>query len=156
MTRPDDEPAEVGAADVRAAATRLLARREYARVELERRLTGRGLPRPVVAEVLDALAAENLLSDERFAESFVRARADRGYGPTRIRRELAERGVAGELADEAIAGAETDWDSLALRVRVKRFGPEVPPDFPGRARQMRFLNYRGFTEAQIRAALDED
>jgi SOS response regulatory protein OraA/RecX len=32
----------------------------------------------------------------------------------------------------------------------------VPPDFPGRARQMRFLHYRGFTEAQIRAALDED
>jgi regulatory protein len=155
VTRPDDSP-EVGAADVRAAATRLLARREYARVELERRLTGRGLPHPVVAEVLDALVAENLLSDERFAESFVRARADRGHGPTRIRRELAERGVAGELADEAIAGAETDWRSLASRVRIKRFGTAVPPDFPGRARQMRFLHYRGFTEAQIRAALDED
>jgi regulatory protein len=150
------EPADAGDADVRAAATRLLARREYARVELERRLTRRGYPAEIVAAVLDALVAENLLSDERFAESFVRARADRGQGPLRIRRELGERGVGAGVAEQALAAADADWDELARGVRAKRFGAAVPGDYPGRARQMRFLHYRGFTEEQIRAALGED
>lgn len=153
---PSVEPAEAGASDVRAVATRLLARREYARVELERRLTRRGFSAELVAEVLAALVAENLLSDARFAESFINARADRGKGPYRIRRELGERGVADGLADEAMAAAETDWTDLARRVRRKRFGAALPGDFPSRAKQMRFLHYRGFTEEQIRAAIGED
>jgi regulatory protein len=154
MTAATD-PADANPADVRAVAVRLLARREYARQELGRRLTRRGFPEAVVETVLEALVAEGLLSDERFAESFVRAKADRGQGPFRIARELGERGVAGELVDEALAAAETDWRDLARRVRVKRFGARVPEDYAGRARQMRFLHYRGFTEAQIRAALGD-
>jgi len=150
------EPAEAGPADIREAATRWLARREYARIELARRLTRRGFPSGLVDEVLNELQEENLLSDERFAESFISARAGRGQGPARIRRELRERGVAGVLADEALAGADADWMALARAVRVKRFGAAAPEGFPERARQMRFLHYRGFTEAQIRAALGED
>jgi regulatory protein len=149
------DPADASPADVRAVAVRLLARREYARAELGRRLARRGFPGAPVETVLEELVAEGLLSDARFAESFVRARADRGQGPFRIARELGERGVAGELVDEALAAAETDWRDLARRVRAKRFGTALPEDYAGRARQMRFLHYRGFTEAQIRAALGE-
>ncbi len=62
------EPAaEATAADVRRAAMNLLARREYARAELIRRLEGRGMPAALVAAVADDLVAENLLSDARFA-----------------------------------------------------------------------------------------
>ena len=150
------EPAEAGPADIRGAATRWLARREYARVELERRLTRRGFPPELVDDVVSELQEENLLSDERFAESFVSAKAGRGQGPARIRRELRERGVDGALADAALAEADADWLALARAVRTKRFGAAFPRDFPERARQMRFLHYRGFTEAQIRAALGED
>jgi regulatory protein len=149
------DPAEAGEADVRAAAMRLLARREYARVELGRRLARRGFPDEIVASVLDALVAERLLSDERFAESFLRARAERGQGPYRIARALGERGVDPAIVDEALAATDTDWDELARRVRTKRFGRALPDDYPGRARQMRFLHYRGFTESQIRAALGD-
>ena len=153
---PGSDPSEAGVADVRAAATRLLARREYARVELERRLTGRGFPADVVAATLDELAAANLQSDERFAESFVRARAERGHGPLRIRRELGERGVPASLADRALAEGGGYGAALVRRVRTKRLGAAPPKDYPGRARQMRFLHYRGFAEDQIRAALGED
>jgi len=153
----DREPApEQTAAEVRRAAMNLLARREYARAELSRRLMGRDLPAELVATVLDDLVAENLLSDARFAESFIAARAARGQGPLRIRRELEERGVGGELIDIAFDEAGTDWRAAAMAVRRKRFGPAAPADFPEKARQMRFLQYRGFEPGEIRAAVGED
>lgn len=151
------EPAaEATAADVRRAAMNLLARREYARTELIRRLEGRGLPAELVAAVTDDLVAENLLSDARFAESFIASRAARGQGPMRIRRELEERGVSGDLIDIAFDEAGTDWFARAIAVRRKRFGPAMPADFPDKAKQMRFLQYRGFAPEQIRAAVGSD
>ena len=44
----------------------MLARREHSRTELGRKLAERGFSEPHVGEVLDALEAENLLSDRRF------------------------------------------------------------------------------------------
>jgi regulatory protein len=153
----DREPAPAPtAADVRRAAMNLLARREYARAELSRRLVAREWPEDLVSAVLDDLVAENLLSDARFAESFIAARAARGQGPLRIRRELEERGVSGEQIEIAFDEAGTDWRASASAVRRKRFGSGAPADFPDKARQMRFLQYRGFAPADIRAAVGED
>lgn len=140
-------------ADVRRAAMDLLARREYGRSELAGRLAAKALPETLVEPVLDALAAEGLQSDARYAESFVGARANRGQGPVRIRLELERRGVAGELVDAALAEAG-DWDALAAAARVRKFGAKPPADFREKARQARFLQYRGFTAEQVRAALE--
>ena len=151
-----ESQAEFEPADVRRAAMNLLARREYARRELGRRLTGKGMPADLVEQVLDDLAAENLQSDERFAESFVSARSGRGQGPVRIRMELEQRGVAGGLIENALDAAAVDWGELAADVRRKRFGAKFPSDFRERARQSRFLQYRGFEAAHLARALGRD
>ena len=130
----------------------LLARREHSRLELERKLAARDYEPELIGETLDQLGRENLQSDERFAESFVQARAARGQGPVRIRMELAERGVTG--ADAYLREAGLDWAALARETRIKRFGKAVPGDFKEKARQMRFLQYRGFSHDQITAALE--
>jgi regulatory protein len=130
----------------------LLARREHSRLELERKLAARDYEPELIGETLDQLQRENLQSDERFAESFVQARAARGQGPVRIRMELAERGVSG--ADACLREAGLDWAALARETRIKRFGKAVPGDFKEKARQMRFLQYRGFSHDQITAALE--
>ena len=52
--------------------------------------------------------------------------------------------------------ARFDWDALARETRVKRFGRSLPDDFKEKARQMRFLEYRGFGHDQIRRALESD
>ncbi len=143
-------------ADVREAAIRLLARREHSRRELANKLGARGFDQGVVDWTLDELEAERLLSDERFAEVFVRSRADNGYGPLRIRAELRERGVDDETIDGQLAGIDADWFALAAGVRRKRFGEPVPEAFKERAKQMRFLQYRGFDGEQIRAAMRGD
>jgi regulatory protein len=86
---------------------------------------------------------------------FVRSRVSRGQGPVRIAQELRSRGIADAAVREALAGDEQDWPALAREVLVRQFkGP--PADLKSRARQIRFLEYRGFTAAQIRAALRAD
>src|SRR5690606_23281530 len=90
----------------------------------------------------------------RFIESFINARAARGKGPVRIRAELLERGVASDAAAAALREAAHDWFAVAARTRAKRFGADAPADFKERARQARFLQYRGFDSAQISAALE--
>jgi regulatory protein len=67
--------------------------------------------------------------------------------------ELRERGVADTDIDEALATADEDWVVVAREARRKRFGAAGPSDFGERARQGRFLQYRGFSSEQIRAAL---
>lgn len=145
------------AVDVRRAAMDLLARREYGRRELAGRLAGRGMPGELIEQILDDLARENLQSDARFAEAFVSARIGRGQGPVRIRVELEHKGIDSGLVDEALEASDTDWGTLAGEVRRKRFGSSAPEDFKARARQARFLQYRGFASEHVRRALgDED
>jgi len=142
--------------DPRPTALRLLARREHSVLELRRKLEQKGFVEAQIEPCLEALQAEHLLSDSRFAEAYLRMRTGRGYGPVRIRHELAERGVAGEIIDTAMQEADTDWDALAGTVRRKRFGTAAPlNDFRERARQARFLQYRGFTAEQIRDVLKD-
>src|SRR5690554_546207 len=99
-------PERVGSADIgeiREAALRLLARREHSVAELSRKLLQRGWREPEAEATIARLAAENLQSDQRFAESYARSRAARHYGPLRIRAELAERGIDRDLASRAVA-----------------------------------------------------
>jgi regulatory protein len=139
---------------IRHAAVGLLARREHGRQELYHKLCSKGYPHALCDEALRQLVSEGLLSDQRYAASYVRARAERGYGPDRIRLELKEKGVPAALIAAELKQAEMDWFELALQVRLKRFGAAQPTDFAERAKQMRFLQYRGFNQEQIRFATE--
>ncbi len=105
---------------------------------------------------MDTLEAENLLSDRRFAESFVLQRVARGRGPLKIRYELRERGVSDDLVVQCMDVDRESWCKQALAVRHKRFGAEPPEDIRERSRQARFLAQRGFEQEHIRFALDSD
>lgn len=154
--KPKLDPAEATAADVEAVAVRLLARREHSRLELKRKLGQRRFDAALIGEVVDKLESERLQSDERFADSFVRTRAERGQGPVRIRAELAQRGVDDVEAETALAAYEGDWQENAVTIRRQRFGAELPETYEERARQARFLQQRGFAMEHIRATLKGD
>ena len=149
---PTDDPARVES-EARRIALGLLARREHSSLELAYKLSARGFDADPVASLLHRLSAEGLLSDARFAESFVRARRDKGYGPVRIRGELRERGVDSETIEACLDQSDVAWLRLVASVRAKRFGLDLPDDFRERARQTRFLQQRGFTAEQIRGVL---
>ena len=153
LRKPDPDAAEADERTVRTAALALLAGRDYARRELTARLVRRGYPEPLVEAVVEQLAAERLQNEGRFVEQFVTQHAGRGHGPIRIRMELRERGVADAASEDALAASGVDWSAIARQVRQRRFGGPPPRDFRQRAKQARFLQYRGFSADQIRAAL---
>ena len=130
----------------------LLSRRDHGAAELAARLADKGHDAAVLASLVASLQDRGYLNDERFAVHFVTAHAARGQGPQRIRRELEERGIAAEWVAAALAGGP-DWAELAGTLRRRRFGPEAPASWPDKARQMRFLQYRGFSPDHIQSAL---
>ncbi len=142
-------------ADIRRSAMDLLARREHSRGELERKLAKRFKEPVLVEEQLDRLAAENLQSDARYAESFLRQRAGRGYGPVRLREEMRQRGVAGDALQAAMAALEADWCALAEQVWQRKFGSTRAGDIRERARRDRFMRYRGFEGEHYRHLIDD-
>ena len=144
---PDD------AIKARKKAMDLLARREHTRVELERKLVAAGFDADVAADALQALADEGLQSDRRFVESFVQSRISQGKGPLRIHADLGQRGVAPGLVDTVLEQLDEDWCARARDARMKKFGRSPPAEFRDKARQMRFLQYRGFEPDQIQAAM---
>lgn len=131
----------------------LLARREHAQAEIQRKLRERGYDADTAHEVIDDLTRQRLLSDERFAEVFIRSRAERGQGPVRLKAELRQLQLPAALIERHIQAAAIDWQTQARAVRIRKFGTDAPNSLSERAKQVRFLQYRGFTAEQIRAAL---
>ena len=139
--------------DIRTRALNLLARREHSRRELGDKLSRRGVAADALSAVLDALEGEGLLSDTRFAAAYVESRAGRGFGPVRILEELRQRGVDAARREAACDAGAAEWRERARAARRKRFGEALPGSYRERARQARFLTQRGFSHAQVAAAL---
>ncbi len=83
----------------------------------------------------------------------MQSRINQGKGPVRIRQELGQRGIGDGAIEAALEEADADWYAMARAIRVKKFGRSLPADFAEKARQMRFLQYRGFEQGPIQAAV---
>jgi len=148
---PDTSPR-----DARLAAMRLLTRREHTCLELKQKLQHKGFNADLLENVIDQLQQEGLVSDTRFAESYLRSRSSKGYGPVRILQELKQRGVSEEIISATVIEEDPQWFELARKVREKRFGAGLPGGIPERMKQQRFLQYRGFSHQHLKYALSED
>jgi len=134
-------------------ALQYLSRREHSRLELRQKLQRKGYDSSSIETVLAQLQANNLLNEERFVEDFIHARQQKGCGPLRIEQELRERGIKEEWIKERLAAADSQWIDLACQARQKRFGHQNPQDSSQQAKQIRFLQSRGFTYSQIKTVL---
>ena len=139
----------------RAAALDILSRRDYSSGELRGKLLGKGYDPAVIAELIERLRAEKLLDDARYLENFVAYHASRGQGPNRVGGDLRRLGLPGAEVEATLA-AYPDWLTQLKRAREKKFGTSLPTNYADRQRQARFLAYRGFSGAQIRAAMGLD
>jgi regulatory protein len=138
--------------EIRKKAMDFLARREYGQSELIKKLADKGYVHRLVEQAIVTLTDEGLQSDDRFAEAFVQSRINQGKGPVRIRLDLSQRGVSDAIIEMAIEAAAADWQGLARNVRTRKFGVDEPIDFKAKAKQMRFLQYRGFEQDHIQSA----
>ena len=142
---------------LRERALRLLARREHSRAELARKLQAHARREDDLEALLEDLSRRKLLSDERYAESRAHA-LSRKFGAARIAHELLAKGLEKGLAERASSAARATEVERARRVRARKF--RFPPSTrEERAKQMRFLQSRGFSFDAIRAVMgstDED
>ena len=134
---------------VRRTAMDLLARREHGRVELTRKLRPRGAPDDMIDTALDRLTEEGLLSESRYLESFVSYRARSGYGPLRIREELSQRGLQRTDIELALRECGISWQAQLEDTWRRKFAGHLPIDARERAKQGRFLAYRGYSMEMI-------
>ena len=129
---------------IRRTAMDLLARREHGRVELTRKLRQRGACPEMIDVALDRLTEDNLLSESRYLESYISYRARSGYGPLRIREELNQRGLARSDIEQALRECGFNWQEQLEDTWRRKFSGQLPEDARERARQGRFLSYRGY------------
>ena len=134
----------------------MLSRREHSVAELQEKLRRLGHTQAAAQQAVARLQQDGLVSDARYAEMLLTARRARGVGPLRIRQELLEKGVAEELVNQWLDVSGREWIEQIRRVKQKKFGDALPANYAERARQARFLQYRGFTLDQIQRVLNAD
>ncbi len=126
----------------------LLARREHSQAELKHKLKSTATEEEI-AQLLEKLAAEGLQSDSRFVESFIRSRIQLGAGPRRIDQELRQRGVGSALIEALLPNDEDYWMTHLQAVWQKKYHGSLPKNRNEMARQLRFLQSRGFASGMI-------
>lgn len=136
---------------LRERALRLLARREHSRAELLRKLQTHAGAGDDLEALLGELAQRKLLSDERYAETRAR-QLSRKFGTARIAHELRSSGVGEDLARGALNAARESEAERAREVWRRKYRA-APATREERAKQMRFLQSRGFSFDAIRAAI---
>jgi len=153
LVQPDEADRFSDPIEARKKAMDYLARREHSRDELLRKMEKFGFETNVSLDAIEQLQKDGLQSDRRFVEAFLQSRISQGKGPTRIRADLSQRGIRDAMIQEVLLETDQDWFALARETRRKKFGADVPAEFKDKARQMRFLQYRGFEPGQIQAAV---
>ena len=132
---------------LKARALRYLSAREHSRLELARKLTRHLQDGDDLNQLLDWLVAQKFLSDSRFAESLVNRRAAR-YGSSRILSELQSHGLGDEAVSTLRISLLEEENERAFQVWEKKFGVAAT-SHEERAKQMRFLQQRGFSNSAI-------
>jgi len=150
MKKPKPEPLD--RARLRQAVIDLLSRRDYSRLELQRKLQPKAADADDLTAVLDDMAERRWQSDERFTDAFLHSRSDR-YGPLRLTQELQQKGIAD--ARTAVAALDTDWQERAAQLALRKFSGADLTDIKQKARIYRHLAQRGFNADHIRYALEQ-
>lgn len=138
---------------LRSYAFAVLARKEYSKTDLIEKLATWAQDRDEVLTLVEELSANHYQSDQRVAEMTVRSEVRKGKGPNRIKLALRAKHLDKELVREDIA--EIDWYEQTYQLKVKKYGTEVSKDPKIKAKQIRFLQYRGFEMDAIMKAISK-
>ena len=125
-------------------AVAMLARREHSIFELRRKLKSKGFDEDEIDQAIEQLLTNNLLSEERFTESYINMRRRKGYGPLRIAQELKERGINPELCESFLDRNNPEWHEIMLSQYSKKYGDIPADDYPEKAKRAKYLQGRGF------------
>ncbi len=154
MSSTDGKKKYTPEARVRASALGSLAMREHGCEELRTKLINKQHDAELVDELIIELLKANLISDARYAESYWRSRANKGYGPSRISRELEMKGVASATIAAAQLEADIDFYQIVQSVYLKKYRGQAWQEYKEKAKRQAFLYRRGFDTDLIKHAFN--
>ncbi|MGP5407483.1 regulatory protein RecX [Psychrobacter celer] len=179
LRTPEQRQAEIDAikaeSRLRWLAFYYLSRREYGKAELKQKLLDKEQDPDKIDALLDEFEEKGYQSDYRTTLMLIRENIRKGRGRGRIKQAFYQKKIAmpdniDELIDMANAESEefsefvedsddnlvegVDWLKLAVTARTKKYGNTLPREPKDKARQLRFLQYRGFKSDICFAALD--
>ena len=128
----------------------LLARREHSRQELFQKTQIKGFDPELINDNIDDFIEHDWQSDIRYAAMLLRSRILKCHGPIKIKMELKNKGVSGDIIDQCLQTKE-DWNELALTALSRKFSAPSR-DIIESNKQYRFLQQRGFSTDQIKWA----
>lgn len=134
-------------------AVSLLARKDYTNGEMRRILSQLTEDSIDVEATLCNLRNEGYINDQRIAENMLSGFLRKQYGVTRIRLELRQKGIAREITENLINSLDIDWFEMASESRIKKFGEDLPIEPKEKAKQIRYLQSRGFSMDVIMESL---
>lgn len=179
LRTPEQRQAEIDAikaeSRLRWLAFYYLSRREHGKAELKQKLLDKEQDPVKIDELLDEFEEKGYQSDYRTTLMLIRENIRKGRGRGRIKQEFYRKKIAmpsniDELIDMANVESDefrdfvddsaeslvegVDWLKLAVEARTKKYGNDIPTEQKDKARQLRFLQYRGFKSDICFAALN--
>jgi regulatory protein len=139
---------------------RLLASRPRAVQDLRRRLRDRGHDPAAITEAVDRLQRSGLLDDGEFARHYVRVRAPRGLGPSRLIHDLMAAGVDRRVAEQAVREVG-EAEGIDVTAQARKLAQRRVSQLAGlpvarrRRRLLIFLARRGFVGHEVREMVTE-
>jgi len=138
------------------AAVTYLSYREHAAKELIHKLQSKGFARDDILPIITYLQQNNYQSDQRYAESIIRNRVNKGYGQRYIEQALKQQGVSSEIINVELKNQQIDWYLQAELAYNKRFAYTTIKDDKDKAKRIRFMQNRGFSSEQIFTLISTD
>lgn len=179
LRTPEQKQAEIDAikaeSRLRWLAFYYLSRREYGKAELKQKLIDKEQDPEKIDALLDEFEEKGYQSDYRTTLMLIRENIRKGRGRGRIKQEFYRKKIAmpgniDELIDMANSESDEfsefvddsadnlvdgiDWLKLAVIARTKKYGDSIPMEQKDKAKQLRFLQYRGFNTDICFAALN--
>jgi regulatory protein len=133
-----------------------LSRREHSSNELSEKLRVKGFLSADIEPVIEYLQEKNYQSDQRYAQSIIRNRVNKGYGWLYIKQALLYKGVCENIIEQQGKNQQIDWYLQAELAYNKRFGELDIKDQKDKAKRLRFMQSRGFSVEQIFTIINND
>ena len=134
-------------------AVSLLARRDYASSELIRTLSKVTENREKIDKALSRLVECGYLDDNRLITHMIDKHVRKKHGPARIKQEIRQKGFSPELVEQMLEKVDVDWYAMARELKVSKFGDAVASEAKEKNKQIRYLQYKGFSMDMIFEAL---
>ncbi|WP_444997981.1 regulatory protein RecX [Aliikangiella sp. IMCC44359] len=136
-------------------ACRLLGVREYSEKLIQDKLISKNYSPQEAQQIISFLLENNWLSNNRFCESYLRSKSEKGIGAARIRFELRQKGIPDEMVSQALEAADICWQTICNQATKKKVSTLLINDIKAQQKLERFLRYRGFSGTEIRESIEK-